>query len=566
MQEPRNEVHQFIRSNWKKALLIVGIGLSNSLVTLLLPLCFGRFYELLSGTSNRGRLLGELGLGPGGGMAGFFWLFGGLVLAKGVLEWAEKRRTGLLGEQFAQALRERIFTHQLRQPIAVHRQKEVGKYLLRFGNDFRSLRNYLTSGILLFTRDALFMLLAVSMLTHLNPAITFWMLISALPFLLLFRAINRQFESISVERRDVRSSGLAFVSSRFQAIETIKVFNREPLEEKQFRQRSARLSHLNRMFINWRSLREALLPVATFSLIGVVLAAIALDHADGPDRSNGGLLIAFLLIALHMRPVVRRLLRVGAIWKTGRISLNKLTDLLKQPTEPSVGESVPDADPVVVEAENVGFRHLPAQPLIRHIDFRASPGSITLVTGAAGTGKSTLLHLLLKLHEPLEGRILLNGRDMRDLSVQSVRKLMTLVSDSVPLLGRTVFEAISYSRREEKRPRAEAMLNRIQDAAGLMPRMTLDQRIGEGGNRLSTSQRRVLMMVRALLTSKPILLLDEPFSGLSAASARRLGQIFNELAGKRTIILAAVSGVDGLQTRPPVAIDAALRPLDVNQV
>jgi ABC-type multidrug transport system fused ATPase/permease subunit len=538
----------YLRQNASKLALTVGVGVLNSAVMLLLPLTVGRYYELLlGGTSNRAQLLNTIGLGTNLDWQSFWVIFLGLIACRGLLEYVEFRLTGGLNEGLAKHLRERVFAQQLGVQIETHREKSVGKYLLRYAGDFQSVRRYLRVGIIGFLRDVLFVALALTLLFWLNAPITACLVAGLLPFLLLFAQINRQMERITRQRRDQRSANLSFVQSSLVGLATIKVFNREPVENERFESRSKLITNTNLAFLKWRSLLEALLPVALFSLVALVLAGVQWQQSV----VSGGSVVTFILAVLSLRPVLRRLLRVGSVWKSGRLSLDKLDAFFAQPVEndtsPIFSESILERLPIsngTVEFKAVTFGYNPQQPVLRELSFRSKTGGICWIKGLA---KSSVFRLLTKQYEPQSGQILIDGQPIARFSAKAVRKRVALISDELPLLGRTVFEAVSYSRKSERRPVAAALLTQIQTLANVPHKLTIDTKIGDDGSLLSKGQRTVLLWVRALLTNKPILLLDDPFSGISPQGSAQLLRWLEEIAHNKTILLATSTTVESQQ-------------------
>lgn len=541
----RNAVFAPFWQTHRRAVLLTGTaGFVNSLLTLLLPLSLGRFYEqLLGGTSGRGQVLHLLGLGDltGEGWTEFFGFFAALIALRGLTEYAERRLTSCLGEAFVGQVRQRVFARQLAVSPATHHRKAPGKYLLRYGSDFGSLRRYLTRGGVGFAKDVLFLLLTLAVLLSLSPGLTLLLVGSLLPFLFLFRWVNRRLETRAARRRDLRSAYLNHVATRLNAFETIKIFNRETPETEQFARRSEALSAASVGVLAGRSVLAGLLPVAAYAMVLAVMLGVHGWRPDGLSRGDGGVIIAFVLLALSLRPVLRRMLRVGAVWRAGRVSLQKVTQFLDQPAE-----SEPDRPALAVTGgeiafERVSFAYQPGKPVLENLSFRVGAGTIAQMTGGPGTGKTTVLRLVLGLYAPDRGTIRIDGQNLADLAPASVRQHVTLASADVPLLGRTVFEAVSYSRKPEKRPRAERLLAELSNVAGLPHPPRLDDSIGEQGQALSAGQRSVLRLVRALLTRKPILLLDEPFGGLTGEAVGHLLDWLDHRVRARRLTVLLVS-------------------------
>ncbi|MCP1386504.1 ABC transporter transmembrane domain-containing protein [Runella salmonicolor] len=530
----------------------VGIGILNSVVTLLLPLTMGQYYELLLGkTSNRARVLEILGLGNSVSWPWFWTLFVGLILCRGLFTYFEFRLTGNLSEQLAQYLRERVFEQQLSVSISTHRQKNVGKYLLRYASDFQSVRRYLRIGIIGFLRDVIFVGLALALLLLLNAPITGLLLVGLLPFLLIFVQINQRLKRATQQRRDQRSANLSYVQMALSGFETIQLFNREVVENERFASRSNEQTCANFLLLKWRSLLEGLLPVALYGLVAIALVGMQWQHKQ--SAVSGGNVITYILAVLSVRPTLRRLLRVDTVWKAGRMSLDKLDAFFAHSTEKNTNE-IPMANTQqgrlkiikgTVEFRNVTFGYDPQRPVIEQMNLRCELGQICWIEGKA---KTTVFRLITKQYNPQDGEILIDNQSITSLSGKVVRKRVALVSTELPLLGRTVFEAVSYSRKSEKRPKAALLLTQIQTLAQLDYPLCLDDRIGENGQLLSKGQRTVLCWVRALLTHKPILLFDEPFEGLSSKGVEQLCQWLEKQAFHKTVILATHQSIATLKT------------------
>jgi len=139
------------------------------------------------------------------------------------------------------------------------------------------------------------------------------------------------------------------------------------------------------------------------------------------------------------------------------------------------------------------------------------------------------------MYKPASGSILIDGQNCHQVNAKTLIKKIAIVSDEMPLLGKTVFEAISYSRNKLKKPKAEKVLNELQRHH--KKKLALDDRIGDLGCRLSKGEKKILILARALLTSKPILLIDEPFESLEESTQQKLSVILNRISKKRTILI-----------------------------
>ncbi|MEO6039853.1 MAG: ABC transporter ATP-binding protein, partial [Saprospiraceae bacterium] len=356
--------------------------------------------------------------------------------------------------------------------------------------------------------------------------------------------LSRLLRLTTMDRRGQRSKGLGFVSERLQAFYTIKSFNRERPETERYAQESRRLFRFGIRFYRFSALIQALFPVFFYGTLGWVmwLAMVA------PDDGHGhGDFFAFVLLLLHLHTVLQRMLEVNLVWQSGSVSLTKLAILLDKPVEEGNSESMPQKTAGRIEFDRVTFGYSPGKKVFSELDFTIHPRSITLLQGRHGTGKSTVLKLLQKMYAPESGSIRLDGQDLDAVSPFDLRKKVTIVSPAAPLLGANVFQAISYNENPDKRERALELLDKLQFSLGSSGEETLDYPLEEQARNLSSGQIALLQIVRALLTEKPILLLDEPFVQLDSGQAGRVARLLNKLKTKHTILL--------ISKRPPSRLE-----------
>jgi ABC-type multidrug transport system fused ATPase/permease subunit len=244
---------------------------------------------------------------------------------------------------------------------------------------------------------------------------------------------------------------------------------------------------------------------------------------------------------LYMQSAFRRLLRVPSFLNAGATSFQSLTALLNSPSEIMHTDQSPKdlAKTLSIELQSVEFSYTDHKPLftIDHWEF-PQPGIYT-IHGPSGSGKSTVLKLLLKLYSPTSGTISVGGKDIRDIGAHDLRKIVTIVGEDFPLVGKTIFEAVSYSRKEKNKTEAAALLSTLGLTDEADAALYLTNTIKAQGSNLSSSERRMLNVARALLTRKPIILLDEPFLGLGPAMQDVIVRELMQRKDSHLIILVA---------------------------
>lgn len=537
----------FFRNPWMVAIAFAANILS-SLLNVLLPLSIGRFYELvLHDQSVKGRLFDSLGIRLDS-MATFFEFFLLLVAAKALIAFGDQFFSGMLGERFSRDLRERLFRTQLSHSVETHQLKPTGKYLLRYSGDLTSVQRFLTKGIIQFTGDVAFMITSIVVLYSVNAALTLILAGGLLISSLVIMLFSRLLRTATAARRNQRSTLLAFAASRLNAFLTIKSFNREVPEESQYNKRSGALYGLGIRYYRISSLIQGLLPLLFFGTLAALLYYISIEQSAQPYRMQGGDALNFVLLFLYMQSVIRRLLKVNVIWQAGNVSFSKLLRILNLPREPKSEERVISDTDGRITFDHVSFQYRKSDsPLFNDLGFTIDPNSITQIKGKQGSGKSTLLKLMQGLLPPTTGKIFLDQHDFAMLAPNDIRRNITMVSDDVSLLGSTVFRAISYSRAEEKKDRAAAVLRQVNFRVAENEEENLNFRLEDSGKNLSAGQRRQLMFARAFLTGKKIILLDDAFDDFDAETKMILVKRINKLKSKRTIILASNSVIPELE-------------------
>ncbi|NEQ24425.1 MAG: ABC transporter ATP-binding protein [Microcoleus sp. SIO2G3] len=372
----------------------------------------------------------------------------------------------------------------------------------------------------------------------------------ALSFTPLLILANWYFEG-KIKRRAMKSkrTDALMTSTMQQAIELIGLiqsFGREATESRRFA-RVVEQSVAASMRLNWL---ETLYPLAVqviFALGGGVIFGYGgyLVYRDQflrpvPNGLTIGDLIVFMAYLAQFWDPLGWVLGFTTKIQTFLASCDRVFAVIDEPL--AIADK-PDAQPLPVRPRtlalwDVSFEYSPGRPVLRKISASIEPGEMVAFLGPSGTGKSTLLNLLPRFYDPTEGRVLLDGIDLRTLKLCDVRKHMAIVTQSSPLFPGTIAENIAYGR-------ADAEFHEIREAAiksgaaefiETLPEQ-YDTLVTEGGQNFSGGQRQRLAIARALVTKAPILILDEPTSSLDLKHEQWVIETLQRLRRFRTIIL-----------------------------
>ncbi len=536
-------IKESIKENPGLAALAVISGFCYNIFTVLVPIAIGRFYEFNFEFSSVRLKLFFSGF-PfiyTNSFNAFLILFIGIILIRFLFEYANRYVIGILGERFSKSLREQLFAHQLRIHTTIYDEKGIGRYLLRYSGDLKSVQNYLTQGIFRFAQDMLLIAILITVIGYysVNMAlIILTFIVCAFGFIFF---MNLVLYRISVERRNRRSGMLAFVNNALRSILPIKVFNKNVPFENRYNNRSLKLLDIGVKYQHITALINAIIPFITYLMVGITMFYIYSLKNAGIDFDKSSFLILILLI-ISFLSIFRRILTVNIVWKLGNISFEKLIVVFMLKTESTSYKRKIKFYEEAIVFKNVFYNN--ESPF----NLKIEPYSISYLKSSAGSGNSlTFIKLLLKIYSPSEGVIYFGKYAADKLSEKAIRKQITVVSAKIPLDGNTVFEAISYSRNPEKKLQCEKVLHELQQFVPKSQQLTLSSKIGEQSNGLNDSQKQLLIWCRALLANKPIWILHFPFDYINENLKKHLLQSISDWKGQKTIIFIDEKFPEGLK-------------------
>jgi len=441
-------------------------------------------------------------------------------------------------ERFLVALRTRVFRHLLALPLAALERRPAGDLMARLDSDSAVIASFLRAGACGALADALRVVVFAGALLWLDLPLG----IAALCVVPLFAVAVRRFsrrirEAARDERRHIGGAS-AVAQEGLSAVALVQSFDREDVVSGRF---ASEAEAGLRAHLAGTRLRAMLSPVLDLVDLAGGLAVVALGTwALSLDRLTLGGLLAFIAYLNKLYGPVRALGSFASqIWPAAAAAERIHELLMERPASTGTAASGRHRFRGAITFQGVRFRQ-PGAPAdtLRGLSFHLEPGRVLALVGRSGAGKTTVARLILRLYEPTEGAILLDGVDVRDLPVAEVRAALALVPQETVLFHATVRENIAFGRLDAdddavRRAAAEAGAHRfIRDLpAGY------DTVIGERGMRLSGGQRQRIALARALVREAPILILDEPTAGLDALSARRVLSAALRASSKRCVLV-----------------------------
>jgi ATP-binding cassette subfamily B protein len=525
---------RWLRPHWAQVLILFVLSLLGIGIDMVWPLVSAHLIDdvILNPALPAERKTAEL-VGFGLGMAGLFLLGTGL-------SWARSLRLQLLNSRLAFQLRASLFNRILRLPMSDLTEMKTGGILSRLSSDVDATTGLLHQALFSPVLASLRLVLTLGIIFSLNWRIATAVMIILPPVLLAqnlwARRIRSVWKSIGQDRQEID----ARVSEGLSGVRIVRGFGREQREELAYA-----VGHhtvIRKQMLATRSQRsialiwELMLPVAQVTIIAFG------GYLVVQGQATVGILIAFQGYLWRLLEPVMQISSSISETQRGLAAMERVFDVLdKREEKPDAPDAVPA--PTRVEElrfENVSFAYRDDLPVLHDFSLTVPGGSVVALVGPSGAGKTTVTDLVARFYDPISGRILLNGVDLRKLRLRSFRSLLGIVQQEVFLFDGTVRENIAYGRMrasdEEvldaaRRAHADEFIRRLPEG--------YDTLIGERGVKLSGGQRQRLSIARALLADPQILILDEATSNLDTESEQLIQASLDELLRDRTTFVIA---------------------------
>lgn len=444
-----------------------------------------------------------------------------------LLRFRERVDAERLGQSYSYAIRLALYDHLVTIAPRALQKRSRGGSLLRFIGDLTALRQWMSQGLAVLAVAAITTIVALIALAFLNlmlaAAVAFVMLIGAV----LALASGSKMKERVRETRRRRAYIAANVNEKISYLPVVQVFDQSNRERKHLVKQSRRLleAMVNRARIvgRLRSITEATNGLAT----GAVLFVGAVEVSEG--RATPGMVVASMSVLGMLLPALRNMGRIYEYWHAYKVGMDRIRSFMATPT--LIIDS-PTALDLNVGSGRIEFNDISVDSLFESLNGTAKGGQVVAVVGDNGAGKSTLLSLVTRLLDPESGQILIDGQDIKQCTLSSVRRSIGVVSPDLPLLRGSIERNIRY--RLKNAPQQE--VTRVMDLCGVTDMLKElpeggETRIVDGGMNLSFGQRQRIAIARALLGSPKILLLDEADANLDYSSRMMLDRILDNYRG-----------------------------------
>ncbi|MEE9317750.1 MAG: ABC transporter ATP-binding protein [Rhodospirillales bacterium] len=472
------------------------------------------------------------------------WPLGATIFAtflvKGLANFSQSMLMSFVGLRIIADNQNRLYAHLSGMDLGFFNNNSTGKLISRFTVDINQMRVAVSNALTGFGKDLLSFIGLVAVMFSKDwqlAAISLFIFpLATLPILRL----GRRMRKVTANTQEEMGLFTTLLEQTFQGIRVVKAYGMEGYEKSRIAGIVERVFGLNMKSARTRALSSPIME--TLGGVAICVVIIYGGHRVIEGVTTSGAFFAFITALLLAYEPMKRLANLNASLQEGLAGAQRLFQLLD--TEPNIVEKPDATDLPPVEGhirlDDVRFSYVPGKPAVDGITLEAPAGKKIALVGSSGAGKSTILNLIPRFYDVDEGRVSIDGTDVRDVTFASLFASVALVSQEITLFDDTVRANIAYGRvgaseaeiiEAAKNAAAHDFITELSDG--------YDTRVGEQGIKLSGGQRQRLAIARAMLKNAPILLLDEATSSLDTESERQIQTALGKLmAGRTTLVIA----------------------------
>ena len=463
-----------------------------------------------------------------------------LNLGAGALTLLHNYTTIRVGQNMVNDLRSDLYAHLQRLSLAYHSRQRVGDLMYRITADSFAVQTMIMNGVLPILSAVILLAGMLIVLFPMDPLLTL-LALTIVPILFgLISAFNRKIVEVATEVRDADARVYSLVQWGIAAIKVVQAFTKEEEEHRRFMGASRESLRATLRLYNWQTLYSGAVSIVIAGGTAVVVYAGARAVMSG--TLSLGQLIIFVSYLAQLYDPINKITQSWGLIAGARVGASRVFEVLD--TEPDL-KSGPRQFPSqgargAIAWENVGFRYRPDTPVLNEINLTVEAGMRVAIVGQTGAGKSTMLGLLPRFFDPTGGRVTIDGVDIREYQIASLRRQIGMVLQPPLIFPLSVADNIAYGRPGADHAAIEeaARLARIHDTIARMPEGYQTQ-LGEAGVILSEGEKQRITIARALLRDAPILILDEPTSALDVETEALVMQAVERLMQGRTTFIIA---------------------------
>jgi len=465
------------------------------------------------------------------------------VLLRFALQRLQLSNNQTIGYRLTERVRQDLFAHAMNLSVRFHDRMPVGKLLTRLTSDVDALSEVFASGAVGVLGDLVSLVVIAVTMVLVEWRLGLLLLAAQIPITLAILWLQRRYRKANYRVREELSQLNADFQENLQGLEVVQMFRREAVNGDRFRSTGQAYRRAVNGTIFFDSSISAFIEWVALGAVAVVLAFGGWMVTAG--AMGIGTLITFILYSQKLFDPLRQLAERFTQIQGGLTAVERIGELLEEPLEivdqvPAVKQlASPKATAGEVVFDNVSFAYRPDEPILRNLSFRIAAGEHVALVGPTGSGKTTVIRLLCRLYEPQQGRILLDGQDIRSLPTQDLRRQLGVVLQDTFLFSGTVADNLRLDV-----PIKDAELRGICNDLGLAPLLDrlpdgLNTTLRERGGNLSSGERQLLAVTRVAIRNPTVLVMDEATAFMDPSTEATLQRDLDRLLEKRTAVVIA---------------------------
>ena len=478
------------------------------------------------------------------------------VLVRLALQGVQSYNIQSVGQRLTARIRRDLFAHAMDLSLRFHDRMPVGKLLTRLTSDVDALAEVFGSGAVGVLGDLVTLtVIAVTMLL-IEWRLGLLLLVSQIPVTLVVLWLQARYRKANYRVREELSQLNADFQENLQGLDVVQMFRREAFNGARFQRTGLAYREAVNGTILFDSSISAFLEWVSLGAVAVVLALGGWMVTSG--AMGLGILTTFILYSQRLFDPLRQMAERFTQIQGGLTAVERIGELLEEPLEirdhtlagpvgqqESVSENLPaplqvmPSSPGEVVFEGVHFAYRPDEPILEDLSFRLAPGEHVALVGPTGSGKTTVIRLLCRLYEPQQGRILLDGRDIRSLSLPELRRQLGVVLQDTFLFSGSVGDNLRLDREIDDRQLKEVCRDLgLSSLIGRLPQ-GLDTELRERGGNLSSGERQLLAVARVAIRNPNVLVMDEATAFMDPSTEATLQRDLDRLLERRTAVVIA---------------------------
>ncbi len=464
----------------------------------------------------------------------------GLMFVRGITGFVSSYCLSWVSGKVVMNMRRRLFGHMMRMPVSFFDQQSTGTLLSRITYDSEQVASSSSSSLVTVVREGASIISLFAIMFYNSWQLSLVLIVIAPIVSIAIRVVSKRFRKISKNMQNTMGQVTTSAEQMLKGHKEVLIFGGQQVETKRFDKVSNHMRQQSMKMVAASAVSDPIIQLIASLALAFVLYAASFPSVM-ETLTAGTITVVFSSMIALMRPL-KSLTNVNAQFQRGMAACQTLFAILDMDTEKDNGTLDIARVKGDIEFKDVTFTYPSKEtPALHNICMTIPAGKTVALVGRSGSGKSTIANLLTRFYDIQDGEILIDGHDLREYSLSSLRNQVAVVSQNVHLFNDTIANNIAYARMDEFSREEIEQSARMAYAMDFIEKMDngLDTVIGENGVLLSGGQRQRIAIARALLRDCPILILDEATSALDTESERAIQAALDELQKNRTSLVIA---------------------------